>query len=407
MITYQTAYLKRFYPVEFMAALLTTSSGSTDDIVKYIREARAHKIRVLPPDINVSNKHFTVDYIDNPSKDISYGNIRFGLSAVKGLGDAALEIILSTREHKGASKSLFNFCQNVASSKINKKVLEALIKSGAMDSFSRPRKQLMHSTDKAMAQAMRLQKDNNRGQTSMFDMFGSSKEIEPEDYKEVSEYSQRDLLGMEKEAVGFYLSGHPLDPYDKEAKSLGAITTAQLSSVRHLEEVLVFGVVTELKERPLKSGNGRWAVAIIEDSYGQAELLCFSTAYEEAERLLKSKEPLVISGRALVEEALEEGTQPKPKLRLKDVRLLAEAQLAKTSLVDIDLRQSKTDEKVLQKLHEFLSVHKGDKPLLIKLLIENDVEVVITPRASLRVMPTDEFLAMLQESIPKIGVRRC
>jgi DNA polymerase-3 subunit alpha len=403
MITYQTAYLKKFYPVEFMAALLTTSSGSTVDVVKYIHEARSQKIKVLPPDINISTTDFTVDYEHSGEHK---GSIRFGLGAVKGLGDTALDIILSTREKEGAAKSLYHFCQIVGSSKINKKVLEALIKSGAMDSFSRPRKQLMHTVDKALAQAQRLQRDHNRGQTNMFDMFATTPEEIIEDYPDIAEYSQRERLYLEKEAVGFYLSGHPLDPFEKEASALGAIPTIQLANARHLEEVSVFGVVAELKERPLKSGKGRWAVVVLEDSFGQAEVLCFSNAYEEAESLLKTREPLIVTGRVLIDDMDEDGIQQKPKMRMSQVRLLSDAQIARSSFVSIDLRAVKVDESLLKKLSLAFAQNPGDKPVRMIFLVDNMMVNINLP-TSARVRPSDEFMATLEQLAAFIKVARC
>jgi DNA polymerase-3 subunit alpha len=390
MITYQTAYLKRFYPVEFMAALLTTSSSSTDDVVKYIHEARSQKIKVLPPDINISANDFTVDYQDESTN----GCIRFGLGAVKGLGDTALNIILSTRKEKGLAKSLYHFYQLVNSSKINKKVLEALIKSGAMDSFGRSRKQLMHSIDKAMALAIRLKKDHNDGQTNMFDIFAPQQENINEEYPDIGEYSQRDKLTMEKEAVGFYLSGHPLDPFAKEASALGAIPTIKLSSARHLEEVSVFGVVAELKERPLKNGKGRWAVVILEDSFGQAEVLCFSNTYEKAEPLLKTREPLIVSGRALIDDLDDDGIQQKAKMRLIEVRLLSEAQIARSSSITIDLTKALVDEHLLKKIHTIISTNVGDKRMRLLLRSHN---LFVTINGTPKVTPSDEFIANLEE----------
>lgn len=407
MITYQTAYLKRFYPVEFMAALLTTSSGSTEDVVKYIREARTQGFKVLPPDINISTSDFTVDYDIKSTTKNSYGQIRFGLGAVKGLGDAALEAIIETRSQKGPATSLFQFCQNVAQSKVNKKVLEALIKSGAFDCFSRPRKQLMLSIDKAITQAQRIQKDNNRGQTSMFDMFSTSTSEESlEEYIEVGEYAQKDRLLMEKEAVGFYLSGHPLDPYEKDAKSLGAIPTVQLASARHLEEVSVVGVVSMLKERPLKSGKGRWAVVVLEDSFGQAELLCFSTAYEQAESLLKTKEPLIITGRALIDDMDDEGQQQKPKMRLTEVRLLSDAQIGRSSYLNIDLRKARVDETTLHTIQKLLTEYPGEKTVRLQLHLKDSIALEISLSKKLRINPNDQLMALLEQSIPHLKVHR-
>lgn len=405
MITYQTAYLKRFYPTEFMAALLTTSSDSTDDVVKYIREARAQNIQVLPPDINVSMRHFTVDYSESEQKR-SKGKIRFGLGAVKGLGEAAIVSILAMREEQGAVSSIYEFCRHASSLKINKKVIESLIKSGAMDGFNRPRKQLILVVEKAMAEAQLMQKDRNRGQTSMFDLFASNNEQAfNEEYPLVDEFAEKQKLAMEREAVGFYLSGHPLDPYQKLARSLGAISTADLTRVRHLEEVSLMGIVAELKERPLKSGKGRWAVLIIEDSFGQAEVLCFSKSYDDAEKFLKTNEPLLITGRALIDDADEEDSVPKPKLRLTEARLLADAQLSHVSRLMIDLRKAKLDDYALQKLSEVLKAHPGEKAVHLH-VASSEMEIEMKINRSHFVNPTDTLVSELLSSIHNIDVQR-
>jgi DNA polymerase III subunit alpha len=405
MITYQTAYLKRFYPVEFMAALLTTSSDSTDDVVKYIREARAQGIQVLPPDVNISMRHFTVDY-DDGNEVKRNGKIRFGLSAVKGLGEAALEGILAARDSNGSAKTIYQFCHQLSSSKLNKKVLEALIKSGAMDSFNRSRKQLVMVIDKAIAKANQLQKDKSRGQTNMFDLFssGDASSVIEEEYPAAEEYSQQEKLQMEKEVVGFYLSGHPLDPYEKIAKSLGAISIANLANTRHLEEVVVVGIVSEIKERLLKSGKGRWAVAFLEDSFGQAEVLCFSTAYEDQERLLKSKEPLLVSGRVLIEDDNDDGIQPKPKIRLKDARLLVDAHMEKISAITIDFRRAQVDDKILQNLFRTMNLFPGDKKVFLNVLIDQETEVVLA--LAKPVMPTDALVASIEKISDNVVVLR-
>lgn len=406
LITYQTAYLKRFYPVEFMAALLTTSSGSTDDVVKYIREARAQGINVMPPDINISMQHFTVDYEGAPNDTKTIGKIRFGLSAIKGLGDAALETILAVRAEHGPAKSIYEFCKHASGSKINKKVLEALIKSGAMDGFKRPRKQLMMVIDKALSQGQLIQKDKNRGQFNMFDLFSKDAQDDVrEDYPEVAEFTQKQKLSFEKEAVGFYLSGHPLDPYEKLARSLGAIPSAQLLHCRHLEEVSVVGVVSELKERPLKSGKGRWAVVVLEDSFGQAEILCFSNTYEEAELLLKSKEPLIITGRVLLEDADEDVAQQKPKMRLTKARSLLDAHLDRTSSLVIDLTKTHVDDAMMHRLNAILAEYPGQKPVYLNMMIDQAAVTLKLPKTKM-VRPCDELIASLEGSIGNLKAAR-
>jgi len=404
LITYQTAYLKRFYPVEFMAALLTTSSDSTEDVVKYIREARAQAIDVLPPDVNISMKHFTVDYERGSLK----GQIRFGLGAVKGLGDAALEAIIAVRNDLGPSKSIYQFCQQFSSSKINKKMLEALIKSGAMDGFFRPRKQLIMTIDRAISEAQRLHIDKSRGQTNMFGLFTSDQNVAlSEEYPQVCEYTQKEKLQFEKDALGFYLSGHPLDPYDKVARSLGAIPTVELVRARHLDEIALVGVVSELKERPLKSGKGRWAVVVLEDSYGQAEVLCFSKAYDDAAQLLKTKEPLLVVGRALVDDADDsEGAQPKPKMRLKDVRLLADAEISRISKLKIDLNQVKVSEQTLLAINRAVGLFPGDKAVFVRLRVEDALEIELRLPKTKAVSPTNDLLAHLETTVTNIKLTR-
>jgi DNA polymerase-3 subunit alpha len=402
LITYQTAYLKRFYPVEFMAALLTTSSGSTDDVVKYIRESRAQDIEVLPPDINISLKSFTVDY-----KNHQRGSIRFGLGAVKGLGDAALDSIVEARDSTEPFTSIYQLCGKLSASKVTKKVLEALIKSGTLDSFGRPRKQLMQTLDKAIAQANRQQKERSSGQTSMFSMFTAVDTASVvEEYPDVREFSERERLAMEKEAVGFYLSGHPLDPYEKEGQALGVSHSNAVVTAGHLAEVCVMGVVAELKERPLKSGKGRWAVVILEDSYGQIEVLCFSKAYEEAEALLRSKEPIIVTGRVLIDDEDEDGNAAKPKLRLMDARLLSDAQIARSSRVLINLCDVKLSEELIYRLGRIISEHPGEKPVDLIFDITDRFRISLRMLATKSVMPSDEFLASVQDLAAKIKVVR-
>ncbi len=403
LITYQTAYLKRFYPVEFMAALLTTSSGSTEDVVKYIYEARTSGIEVLPPDINVSYRKFTADYsAGNHQKKNGYGSIRFGLEAVKGLGEAALDSILLARDEVKDFKSLFHFCESTASQKINRKALEALIKSGAMDGFKKSRRQLFQGIDRALAHATRLQKDAALGQASLFDM-GGVMPLEDEVEEIVSDWPEKERLNLEREALGFYLSGHPLDRYIDDARKLGAIPTVQLCNARHNESVQIVGMVVELRERILKSGDGRWAVVRIEDNFGHAEVLCFNKYYQENEQILKSGEPLLIKGRALLDDIDDEGHQAVPKMRMESATILAAAQMERTRFVDVRISlnieaqmSSSKGEKLLQAIYDLCHQHKGNKPL--RLIVETDeaYTAYLVCGDLIRVEPNDDFIGKLE-----------
>jgi len=344
LITYQTAYLKVHYPVEFMAALLTTEAGSTENIVKYIHEARTHGIAVLPPDVNISLRRFTVDYDVDPAqlsrkkhRHTAYGQIRFGLGAVKGLGDAALDAIVSERSENGPFSSLFDLCERLASAKINRKILEVLVKSGALDGFKRSRAALMGAIDRAIDAAQSAKRDALSGQTSLFAAFAESSPaaVRAEQYPDVDDWSEKERLEYEREAVGFYLSGHPLDRYVDEAKRLGAVPTVDLASMKQNTEAQIVGIVVGMRERVMKTGNGRWAVLTVEDTFGQAEVLVFSKVYEVAEPTIKSGEPLLIRGRALIDDINDEGQQVTPKMRAESVESLSEAQIARTRLVEV------------------------------------------------------------------------
>ena len=401
MITYQTAYLKRFYPVEFMAALLTTSSGSTEDVVKYIYEAKISHIEVLPPDVNISLRKFTVDYSKQNSRyKNGYGSIRFGLEAVKGLGDAALETLLEARGKEKEFRSIFHFCESTASQKINKRVLEALVKSGAMDGFNKPRKQLFAAIEKALSNANSLQKDAAVGQSNLFDMASLVQESK-ESYVDVGEWSEKERLANERDSLGFYSSGHPLDRYVEDARKLGAIATVEIPQKRHLEVVQIAGMVIELKERMLKSGNGRWAIVRVEDTFGHAEVLAFSKSYQDHEAILRSGEPILIKGRVLHDDIDDEGKQSTAKMRLESALLLSVAQTERTRFVDIKIASSSADEYLLEQIHKLCERHKGEKPLRIILERAKAYSTFIVCGENTRVDPNDEFIAEL-EAMPGI-----
>ncbi len=399
LITYQTAYLKRFYPVEFMAALLTTAAGNTDDVVKYIQEAKSSGIAVLPPNINVSSKKFTVDYARGEQasakkKRTAYGKIRFGLEAVKGLGDAALDAILDARERVGNFNDLFHFCEFAPLQKINKKVLEALVKSGAMDDFQKPRRQLFESIESAMASAHGKQRDRERGQTSLFDLFGGeSAKSDMCTYAQVGEWAEKEKLQLERESLGFYLSGHPLDRYAADAKRLAATPTVQLTSARQNESVQIVGIVADLRERLMKNGDGRWAILTVEDNYGQAEVLCFSRVYGEVEAILRSGEPLLFSGRALIDDIDDEGRQVVPKMRLESVVSLAAAQIERTRFVDIQIEARDDVEDVFERIKKSCLAYKGMKPLRLSLSMPDGYNVLIRCGDEMRVEPSEELVS--------------
>jgi DNA polymerase-3 subunit alpha len=289
LVAYQTAYFKANYPVEFMAALLTSEMGDTDKIVKYIEECRAMGIRVEPPDVNVSAVRFSV----------AGDTVRFGLAAIKNVGEAAMESILATRDTDGPFKSLEDFCTRVDSRLMNRRVLESLVKAGAFDSLGLPRAHLMAHLDAAMETGQRQQRERAEGQGSFFDLLGTPPPAarpggEPVDV--VAEWDTDQRLAFEKEVLGFYVSGHPLARFRPLVDSLGITPSADLASRSAGARVLLFGQVSAMKETATKSGN-RMAFVTLEDMDGTVEVTVFPEPFKAAGELLRGREPILVRGR--------------------------------------------------------------------------------------------------------------
>ena len=228
LLAYQTAYLKSHYAVEFMAALLTSEAQNADKIVKYISECREMGIEILPPDINESFKHFAV-----------MGNqIRFGLTAVKNVGDAAIDIILADRDARGKFHSLYDFCHRVDLRKVNRRVIESLIKCGAFDFSKAHRSQMLTVLGELLEQSQWTQKKKGEPQLSM--LIDHSRALK-EDYPNIDEFSENQLVAFEKETIGFYISRHPLSRYEDEIRRHTELDTSALPKLKNGAEVKICG----------------------------------------------------------------------------------------------------------------------------------------------------------------------
>src|SRR5947199_6179655 len=287
VVAYQTAYFKANYPVEFMAALLTSEMGDTDKIVKYIEECRAMEIRVEPPDVNVSAVRFSV----------AGDTVRFGLAALRNVGEAAMESILRARAEAGPFTSLEDFCARVDLRLVNRRVLESLSKAGAFDSLGLTRAHLLATADAALESGQRKQRDRAEGQASFFDLLPAGAPAPSAPVAEVvPEWEPDQRLAFEKEVLGFYVSGHPLARFRGVVESLGLTTTAELAAKGHAARVLLFGHATGLKETSTKSGN-RMAFFTLEDMDGTVEVTVFPEPYKAAAACLSSREALLVRGR--------------------------------------------------------------------------------------------------------------
>ncbi len=279
MIAYRTAYLKTHYPVEFMAASLSSDMDNTVKVVTYINECKDMGIEILPPDINESEREFNV--IDN--------SIRFGLEAVKGVGSTAIEIIIENR-NKEKFKSFFDFCLKVDSRKVNKKVIESLIKAGSFDSMGK-RAQIFLASASVMDSALKVQKAKTSGQRSMFDTHDA---ISPE-LPETEEWSESERLMMEKDALGFYITGHPMNRYKEKLEQFSITPTHEINNHQDKDDVKVAGVPVKIKKFQNKKGD-LMAYLTIEDLYGTTELIIFADIYRESMTLISQDAPILITG---------------------------------------------------------------------------------------------------------------
>lgn len=375
LVAYHTAYLKAHYPVEFMAALLTEDMENTDKVIKNIAEVRAMGVEVLPPDINASDRTFTV-----------HGNsIRFGLGAVKGVGSAALESIIEERA-KGEYTSLQDFCEKVDLRKVNKKVVEALIRCGAFDSLKARRSQLMAVLEESMEIGQKVQREREQGQESLF---GTAEIVNHKGngygkLPDIDEWPENVLLGFEKEALGFYITGHPLARHSAAIKRFATCDTAGLHERPDKSEVKVCGIVAGLKELTTKKGD-RMAFVTLEDLSGFVEMVVFPETYQAAMELLKSEEPLLVSG------TLDVGEES-CKLLATEVLPLREVKERLTKKVHFRLTTPGLSEGQLTALKDIIDRHRGSCDVLLHLVIPNRSETVIGLPESQKVAASDEIM---------------
>src|SRR5215470_9150486 len=291
LVAYQTAYFKANHPVEFMAALLTSEMEKTDKIVQYMEECRSMGLRVEPPDVNLSGARFTV----------ATQVIHFGLAAIKNVGASAIESMVKAREQDGAFTSLADFCGRVDLRLVNRRVVESLIKAGAFDSLRVTRAGLLSGLDQAMEAGQRSQRDREEGQASLFDGLAGAKTAAPavparDTSAQVPEWPREELLAAEKEVLGFYLTGHPLDEYRDLAQRMRTVTAAELAARPVASQVRLLGMVSAPTENATKSGN-RMAFATLELVDGSVPLTVFPEPYRACSVALRHRGPVLVRGR--------------------------------------------------------------------------------------------------------------
>jgi DNA polymerase III subunit alpha len=392
LLAYHTAYLKTHYPVEFMAALLTSVTGSTDDVVKYINECREMGIAVEPPDINVSDANFTPH---GPA-------IRFGLAAVKNVGHNAIESIVSARKELGSFKSIYEFCEKVDLRLLNKRVLESLIKSGAMDSLGK-RAQLMAVLDKAIELSQKAQRDAESGQHGLFGVFQEETLPTEDRLPDTPDWDEHTRLANEKEILGFFITGHPLDKYRDKLEDLRALSTSELcamkSSTGKDETLTTAGIITNL--RVLKSKRGDfYAQGSLEDLSGSIEMLVFPDAYKKLQERIKglTDVPVLVRGGVRIEEGAN------PKLTVSDLSSLEEAKVPLPRSLRIRVPLESASDSTIDELHLLFSQRKGEAKVLFDVERAGDFMVVMEAEGY-NVLPDRAFITRVEELCGRGAVR--
>ena len=294
IVAYQTAYLKAHYPVEFMAALLTSIMDSADRISFYIAECKRMGIAVLTPDVNESQENFTV----------SNGRIRFGLAAMKNVGKGAMQSIIQVRNEEGPFTSLQDFCARVDLSQVNKRMLENLIKGGAFDSLEGSKRQMLEILDQCLEQGNEIRRSKASAQISLFDFAeetGLTSRYAPIPLPDVPEFSKQELLAMEKQILGLYVSGHPLDDYKKVLGEKTSVTLAELTEEDDQKRIILGGMINNFKINTTKRGD-TMATCQFEDLTGSVDVLVFPKTFVRYREMIQKDTIVLIKGRYMAQD---------------------------------------------------------------------------------------------------------
>jgi DNA polymerase III subunit alpha len=391
LLAYHTAYLKTHYPVEFMAALLTSVTGSTDDVVKYINECREMGIAVEAPDINVSDANFT------PHGEA----IRFGLAAVKNVGGNAIESIVVARKKLGRFKSIYEFCENVDLRLLNKRVQESLIKSGAMDSLGR-RAQLMAVLDRAMDRAQKAQRDVESGQHGLFGVFQQENaDAHNDKLPSIPDWDEQVRLASEKEILGFFISGHPLEKYKDKLQDLQALNLAEIGAMSKStgkdETIATAGIIANL--RVLKSKRGDfYAQATLEDMTGSIDMIVFPEAYKRLQDKVKLEVPVLVRAGVRIEEGAN------PKITAAEIMPLEDAKVPLPRALRIRVPLETAGESTVDDLHSLFQERKGEARVLFDVERAGDFMVVMEAQGY-NVLPDRNFIARVEQLCGRGSVR--
>jgi len=383
VVAYQTAYLKANYPVEFFCAMMTNDMADTAKLGAYIAEARAFGIEVLGPDVNESGVHFA-PAPPRPGAATPGRAIRFGLVAIKGLGEIAVQQILDARQAHGPFRSLADLCAHVDTRTVNRKVLEALIRSGACDALGASRAALWASIDATLARAASAAQDRTRGQTSLFGLLegGDPQALSP--IVAVEEWPESELLAAEKELLGFYVSGHPLAAWATVLEKYALATASSLAGLESGSMTRVGGLVTSAQPGISKKNGKPYLLAVLEDLTGAIPLVCLGEACEKFKPVLVPKRSLLVMGEVNTRD-------DRPKIFPQEMFPLEEAPKRLTEQVHLRLHTAHLDRERLEAARQLIEQHPGRCPLFLRLLRPDGQMVFLEAHSHFSVTPSAEL----------------
>jgi DNA polymerase-3 subunit alpha len=396
VVAYQTAYLKANYPVEFYCAMMTNDLSATEKLSEYIAESRAMGIDVLGPDVNESGVYFAPAASrvsrrpdSNPPPEHTGGTsgarqgIRFGLAAIKGVGEIAVESILKARNEYGRFHSLAELCQHVDGRTVNRKTLEALIKTGACDTFGQTRATLFAQIDRTLARAASLLSDKQKGQSSLFGALEEKASPMPEAISNLPEWPQSELLANEKELLGFYVTGHPLTPLAPLLQRYALHTTAKLAEVANRSLTRVAGLIAAVSHGVSKKSGKPYSMVTLEDLDGSVQVLVMNE-YEKFRPLLEPNQAILVVGEVSTGE-------DRPKIFPQEIMPLADAARKYTKQVHLRLSLAHLQSGDLSQAQALVAAHPGKCPLFLCLLRPDGGSVIVEANSRFGVAPSLEL----------------
>jgi DNA polymerase-3 subunit alpha len=388
LVAYQTAYLKAHYPAEYMASLITSEMDNSDKVLRYIQECRDLGMPVIPPDVNESMSPFAV--VD--------GRIRFGMAAVKGVGGASVEAIIAARNADGPFASMVDFAERVEPGAVNRRVLEALVKCGAFDSMKEPRQKLFMNVEKVLAAAQKTRRDKDMGQADIFSLMGGGEGADAgavalDDFPE---WEEKVRLANEKEALGFYLTGHPLSEHVRDLKLFATYSSATVDSAPQKGEVRIGGVITAKRAQPTRKGD-LMARITLEDMQGSVEVLVMPKTYAECVDLLDAEEPIFVRGFADVDD--EQGSV---KVIANELLTFSQARAKFTNSVHVQMSTVGMERETLEELKKIFEARRGKSPVTLHMKTPRGVVTMRTDGCA--VSATEELIADVEALIGEESV---